>query len=382
MSLTKTEQPVLILGGHGRVGYEVLRYLIDHTSAPIQLASRSNPASDHLDLAEHAHRLQGIALDVHDADALQVAVGNARLVIACIGPSGVIGDRVAKACARAAVPLVDAGGYDPLLKALEQEERDTPAKVPLIISVGLMPGLTGLFPRYVMEQTAHGRGVKRLESYCIGRDAWTYNSAWDIVHSLGDFGQNRGFPIIRDGQHQTVGFFKATRKVRFEGNAKPVTTMLMPSEELARLARQANVAEARAYGSNVGPRAAWVCGLAKVLGAYRTPRGIERAARWLVRASEADMKRLPPIYQLNVNVEYVDGEQVSATLQIEDTYRATGAVVAFAAREVLAGIEMRKGVQMLHEAVDSQRFMALLEAENLVSVAWSGTLNNAQEYRV
>lgn len=94
------------------------------------------------------------------------------------------------------------------------------------------------------------------------------------------------------------------------------------------------------------------------------------------------MKRLPPIYQLNVNVEYVDGEQVSATLQIEDTYRATGAVVAIAAREVLAGIEMRKGVQMLHEAVDSQRFMALLEAENLVSVAWSGTLNNAQEYRV
>ncbi|GGJ87007.1 saccharopine dehydrogenase NADP-binding domain-containing protein [Pseudomonas matsuisoli] len=364
MSVTDHEKPVLILGGHGRVGQVVVRHLLAHSDVFLQVASRRNPVIPD----EQADRVQGIALDVFDAKALHTAVGRARLVIACIGPSGVIGDRVAHACCEAGVPLVDAGGYDPLLTALEAREQERPASVPLLISVGLMPGLTGLFPRYVMDRTAAGRAIERLSTYCIGRDAWTYNSAWDIVHSLGDFGQDRGFPVIRNGRHESVGFLKATRKTAFGGDAGSVTTMLMPSEELARLARQLAIPEARAYGSNVGSRAAMVCGVTKMLGLYRSTAGIERSARWLERASRKDLRRLEPLYGLKVEVAYADGAEISATLRVTDTYLATGAVIAISALCLLEGEPLRAGVQMLHEAFDSRRFMRLLDAEGLITV--------------
>lgn len=363
---------IVVLGGVGRVGREVVRYLLRHTGCNLQLASRSQPALPLDWFGPQRQRLSWVAVDALDEAALTALLRGAALAISCIGPSGLVGERVAKACRATATSLIDAGGYDPLLAALELAQRHRPAQVPAIISVGLLPGLSGLFPKYVLERTANGRAVLKLETYCIGRDAWTYNSAWDIVYSLGDFGQDRGFPVIRDGQHHNVGFRAATRKVDFPAPVGRVTTMLVPAEELARLARQSGIAEARAYGSNVGPRAAMVCVLAKLLGMYRTPARVARAARWLVGASRRDMRRLAPVYGLKVDVSYADGDGASATLMIADTYQATGVTIGIAARCLLEGPAIAPGVHLLHEAIDAARAMALLEAEGLVVVTGLG----------
>ncbi|WP_425254146.1 saccharopine dehydrogenase NADP-binding domain-containing protein [Janthinobacterium sp. NFX145] len=368
---------VVVLGGAGRVGREAVRYLMRHTSCDVQLASRSQPALAFEWFGSQRQRLSWAAVDAFDEAALTALLRGAALVISCIGPSGLVGVRVANACRAAGAPLIDAGGYDPLLAALELAQQRQPAQVPAIISVGLLPGLSGLFPRYVLERTARGRTALKLETYCIGRDAWTYNSAWDIVYSLGDFGQDRGFPVIRDGQHCNVGFRAATRKADFPAPVGRVTTMLVPAEELARLARQTGIAEARAYGSNVGPRAAMVCVLAKVLGMYRTPAKVARAAGWLVAASRRDMRKLAPVYGLKVDIAYADGEAASATMMIADTYQATGVTIGIAARCLLEGPAIAPGVQLLHEAVDARRAMALLEEEGLVVVTGSGVADGA-----
>jgi saccharopine dehydrogenase-like NADP-dependent oxidoreductase len=360
--------PIIVMGANGRVGREVVTYLLRHTAHNIILASRNAHLPPDAFEERHEQRLGTLALDASDHSALKQAFTEAALVIACIGPSGVLGDRVARACIETGTPLIDAGGYDPLLKTLEQRQREEPVNVPLIISVGLMPGLTGLFPKYVIDCTAAGRTPLRLATCCIGRDAWTYNSAWDIVHSLGDFGQDRGFPVIRNGQHQPVGFFKAMRKVEFPRPIGRVSSMLMPSEELARLARQLNIPEARAYGSNVGPRAAMACLRAKLFGEYRTPEKIHHAARRLASASARDLRNLAPVYGLRVDVTYADERTETATLTIADTYQATGVAIAITARCLLDGHPVANGVQMLHEAIDSRRFIQLFSAEGLLDI--------------
>ncbi|MDF5906500.1 saccharopine dehydrogenase NADP-binding domain-containing protein [Pseudomonas aeruginosa] len=191
---------ILILGGYGRVGQEAARYLLNATDAKVALSSRmarplpvwAGPGS--LD------RLTNQQLDVFDGEALVAACARSDLVISCAGPSGLIGERVAMACKRAGVPLVEAGGYDPLLHSLQQAQASAPTSVPLVINVGLLPGLSGLFPKWLLDTRRDTQLVEALDVYYVGRDAWTYNSAWDIINSLGGFGHDRGFCYL-NGQN-------------------------------------------------------------------------------------------------------------------------------------------------------------------------------------
>lgn len=64
-----------------------------------------------------------------------------------------------------------------------------PAKAPLIINAGLLPGLSGVYPKYLIEQYTAGEIIVSLQVSYVGCDAWSYNSAWDIIVGLGDFGE-------------------------------------------------------------------------------------------------------------------------------------------------------------------------------------------------
>ena len=363
---------ILILGGFGRVGQEAARYLLAATGARIVLASRSPRTLPAWVTPAWAQRVTLQTLDSAQPEALQAACAQARLVVSCIGPSGVVGDRVARACKRARTPLIDAGGYDPLLHALEAAEREAPSEVPLVINVGLLPGLSGLFPHWLIETRAAGRAVAQLDLHYVGRDAWTYNSAWDIVNSLGGFGEDRGFCYLQGQRVVSVPMRRAASKVAFPEPIGQVTTMLIYAEEIVRLALRHDIDTARVYGANIGPRAALVCLLAKLLRLYRSPGDVDRGARWLAAASARDLRKQAPAYGIRAALRYRDddgGGSDSAVLVLSDTYRATGTVVGIAAQCLLDGEGPAAGVFMLHEAVPPERFMQRLQAQGLVRIA-------------
>lgn len=362
------EPRVLILGGFGRVGLEAARYLIEETDASLVLCSRAAREIPAWMKKSAAHRVQAQVLDVENISALETACAQVQVVLSCVGPSGQVGDRVARTCKRVGTPLVDAGGYDPLLRSLEQAEKDTPSGVPLVINVGLLPGLSGLFPHWLIQDRCAGRKLEQLDVHYVGRDAWTYNSAWDIIHSLGGFGEDRGFCYLQNMRVVRVSMRQASRKVLFPAPIGRASTMLIYAEEIARLARQHGIGIARVYGANIGPRATLVCMLAKVLRFYRSARGIDRGARWLVEASARDMRKLAPVYGMRVDLRYQDGTADSAALTLADTYRATGAVIGTTARCLLEGEGPGPGVFMLHEAVVADRFMRQLEKLALVRI--------------
>lgn len=357
---------ILILGGHGKVGQETARYLLSETGAELVLASRREMGMPGWVESADIPRVTMRMLDVQQAGPLRQACSRADLVVSCAGPSGEVGDSVALACKSMAVPLIDAGGYDPLLHGLELDQQRESSRVPLIINAGLLPGLSGLFPRWMIEARGGDARVAQLEVHYVGRDAWTYNSAWDIVHSLGGFGTDRGFCHLRDRVLVREPFRRARRRVAFPEPIGSVSTMLVYSEEIMRLARQHDIGDVRVYGANIGPRATLVCVLAKLLGWYRTRRGIARGAAWLAGASARDMRRLAPAYAIHVELHCQSGGDDSATLTLTDTYRATGAVIGIAARLLLEGQGPEPGVHMLHEAVPPGRVIQHLREQGLI----------------
>lgn len=359
---------ILLLGGFGRVGIETARYLLKHTDFHITLASRnSHPVPD--DLTHYEKRISTLTLNATDnTEALKQACKNADLLISCIGPSGIVGDKIAKICKQTATPLVDAGGYDRVIHSLDKDERISPSPVPLIINVGLLPGISGMFPCHVIEQTAAGRDIRQLDVQYVGRDAWSYNSAWDIIDGLGDFGVGRGFCYFDQGNLIQVPMHRAGNKAQFSAPIGKVSTMLIYAEEIVRLARQYNIQTAKVFGANIGPRATLVCGLAKIFRQYTSHAKIKRAAKYLVKASEKDMNKLEPAYGVSVEVQYSSGAPASGQLILSDTYQATGTTIGITAKLVLEGKSTEPGVYMLHEAIDDQLFMQFFEQAGMIKL--------------
>uniref|UniRef100_UPI00195413BB hypothetical protein n=1 Tax=Stenotrophomonas maltophilia TaxID=40324 RepID=UPI00195413BB len=73
-------------------------------------------------------------------------------------------------------------------------------------------------------------------------------------------------------------------------------------------------------------------------------------------------------YGIHVDLHYRGGRTASATLTLDDTYRATGTVIGIAPHQLLDEEGPGPGIFMLHEAVQSERFMHSLEAQGLLRI--------------
>ncbi|SFO96558.1 saccharopine dehydrogenase NADP-binding domain-containing protein [Enterovibrio norvegicus] len=368
MNAQQQKSGILVLGGKGQVGHEVVQYLLDKTSHMIVVASRSATPAD-FPKRDGIQRVSTKHIDVMDEPSLHSHCKQYSLVISCVGPSGIIGDRVAKACKTSGTAFIDAGGYDPVFQGLKKDEKRVPSSVPLIINVGLLPGLSGLFPKYVLEQSYDVSAIDEIEMQYVGRDAWSFNSAWDIINSLGGFGIDRGFAYFENNILLKAPFRQAKSAVNFPALDTPANTMLVYSEEALELVKECDIHNLRTYGTNIGPRAMKVCILAKLLGLYKFRFTNNFAARLLEKASRKDLESLSPFYGIQVTLLKGKEIQSNAQLTLTNTYQATGKTIGIAARCVLEGKCTKAGVLMLHQAIASSTFLSYLEEENIAE--WS-----------
>ncbi|PAY00178.1 hypothetical protein CKO50_16685 [Pseudoalteromonas sp. HM-SA03] len=227
-------QSVLLLGGTGQVGLKAAEYLLEHTQAALTFASRRK-ASLPSAISQHQDRINTVQLDVQNTDDLKTQLKNTDLVVAGVGPSGIIGDQIVLACKELGVPIIDAGGYDPVYASLHEHENK----------------------------------YNSLEEQYVGRDAWSYNSAWDIINGLGDFGHKRGFCYLENQQVKREKFSKAGAKAHLPAPIGTASTMLIYAEEIVQLANEHGIQTAKVYGANLGPRAMFVCMIAKIFKMYK-----------------------------------------------------------------------------------------------------------------
>jgi Saccharopine dehydrogenase NADP binding domain len=358
-----------VLGATGRVGAAVLRSL-NQPNVEVLAAGRSRDRVAATLGALDASNARPVELDLFDAPQLDNFCRDVELVINCAGPSGVVLDRVISAAARTKRPAVDPGGYDPVLARLQAiEEGFGRAQAPIVVGAGLLPGLSGLYPRWVAE--TGDAAPERLDIFYAGTDAWAPSSAWDIIQSLGDFGAERPPSYYADGELKAVPFRRAFRKLSLPQPVGRVRGLLVYTEELGRLAKSLGIAEVHCHGANNGRWSGLILGFVKVAKLYRSAKKTERSARWLSWASQRDQHNgQSPCFAIDCRATWRDGSVRHARIVVGDTYEATGAILASVVRLMLDGQLRvpadRPMIGMMHEMFDAEPILGPLRASGCI----------------
>ena len=350
-----------LIGARGGVGGAALRYLLAAGQGQVFAAGRDS-ARMPVVFAGQEDRVAPRKLDLFDDAELAGFCREMDVVLNCAGPSSKVLDRVVLAAAAAKRPVIDAGGYDPVFRRLK--EQDGPiraAGVPVVINAGLLPGLSGLYPRWLASQESDT--PEAMEVFYAGTDRWTLISAEDIVFSLGDFGAERPPTRIEGGRPVPVPFRKAFRRLDLRPPVGKVTGFLTYTEELATLGRELGIPQIDCHGVNHGFWSGAALSLIKLCKLYRTDAQLRRSARWLARASERDRRwGTRPCFAIHCRLRWADGRSRTAEIVVADTYEATGIIAGIATMMALENRILPPRVGMLHQVVDPGAFIAAFRA--------------------
>jgi hypothetical protein len=324
---------VAVVGGYGGAGEAAARQLDRWGIGPLRLGGRDGGRATAL-----AKSLTGPAtcgtVDAADPASLDRFCAGAAVVLNCAGPAYRIGDRVAAAACRAGAGYVDAAG-DELVTG-----RSRPAGWSAVISAGLLPGLSGLLPRWAAAAMP-GR-VTRLLGYAGGRDRFTAAAAADYLATADGFGEPRA--AWRHGARApralaplvaaTLPFFP-----------EPVSAQPYLSSETERMARDLGIDEVDWYSVFAGQRV-----LAVLRQSGADPERLRLAAELDLFGRSA--------YHLLV-LELTGAVTRTVVLRGTGASALTGSVAAVAVRAVLSGA-VPPGVHHAAEVLDPAASIALL----------------------
>ncbi len=322
-----------VLGGTGRVGRECLRHLGEASSCELLVGSRRPPLES----------LPGtfVEVDIFDAASLARFCSRCSLIVNCTGPASLVRERVAQAALHHHCHYIDPGGYTPLFGWLNaRNQKISDRRLTYLITLGILPGLSEIFPVFVA-QTDFDR-VDALECGVVGRDRWTYPSAWDIAWGVGNIGKGEAPVYYERGERKLAYLFTSAKRMTFPEPVGRHTVFRLMRDDLQQFIEAAGIPAAHAYGNNWGCWVGLATVLVRLLRWYGSERQLDRAARLIMRASAWDMRGKRPGFMLHVRARGVhkgQQRQVARTLFFEDTYRATGVCAAIGAQLVAEGME-------------------------------------------
>ncbi len=211
-------EPVIgLIGGYGDVGGHAARFLHRLGGHRLRIGGRDLGAARRFVRDELHGEAEAAAVDCLDDGTLDRFAAGCRVLVNCAGPYRLIGDRVARAAARAGAHYVDAGGDDALHRLLDADPAEDPAREAagdpamdtagepagdtaapgraVVLSAGLRPGLTGLLPRWA----ARGFDQVRSLTACLAvLDRFTRTTADDYLRGADD-GVSEPLAAWRDG---------------------------------------------------------------------------------------------------------------------------------------------------------------------------------------
>ncbi|GAA3734290.1 saccharopine dehydrogenase NADP-binding domain-containing protein [Salinactinospora qingdaonensis] len=347
MSADERVAVIGVTGGAGRAALAELR----RAGVSVRAASRSSArAADVLAATEGEAPAEAVAADVTDPAALAACCAGCRVVVDCCGPVTELGTRVAAAAAAAGADYVAAAGDEPFRALLAHIEQ--PPSWTAVVSAGMMPGLTGLLPRWLAADSGAPAMGGHLTGYVGGRDRFTYAAAVDYLAGLGE---EVGTPMAvwRNGRVRGAPAPRSqTRLPFFPGQ---VTAQPYLPVEIERVARAVGLAAVDWYSVFDGTAV-----LDVLTAAGGTSGGADAAA--LMRAAELDLFGRSPYQLIVLRLDSASGGAAGGTglvLRGTDASALTGTTAALAALAVLRG-EAAPGVGHAAEVLDADRFVARL----------------------
>ncbi|WP_347900778.1 saccharopine dehydrogenase NADP-binding domain-containing protein [Pseudomonas purpurea] len=314
-----------LVGAYGQVGRQVAMLLNQHCR--LRLGGRDVQQAQRL----NAERLQGratvMALDLWDDRSLEAFCAGCSLVINCAGPSYRVLDRVARVALAAGADYLDVGGDDPLHELLQGQ---IPPGRRVLLSAGMLPGLSALFPQVV------GAGFERIDvmrCYAAGLGELSMTAAEDFLLSLGN---GYGQALVGWSEGRRVKAHHALDDA-FERPwlSGPVLAYPYLSGEQQRLFADMNVGQGLGFNLFAGEHLAAT--LQRIQGAAPETRECPENVAALVRASRLDVAGRTPFQLMAVEVEGLrDGQvrQASGWLRAVDGSALTGTVAALCALQL------------------------------------------------
>ncbi len=292
-----------VIGGYGSVGRATVAQLRAWGLGPIVVAGRNPAKAD-------------VVVDINEPTALERFCASLRLVINCAASSSRIRAMVADAAAANGVPYVDSGGDEPVYELLSGRAHAEP----IVLSAGMLPGLTGLLPRQLVAE----RG-SRLVCYVGGQDRFSLGGAADYL-AVVNGSAGRTFAVWRNGSRvERAGVPPIEGEIPYF--PEPASGVPFLSSEMERLAHHLDLAELVFYIIFPGAR------LRATLAAAHTD-SVDAEA--VVRASELDLFGRSRYQRL---VFQLRGEPTMPTMVLsgKGSSELTGATAAMTGLAVLEG---------------------------------------------
>lgn len=320
------------MGGYGAVGRTTAR-LLRAWGCRLRIGGRDRDAARRFADEALDGACEAMAVDIGDPGSMGRFCADCDVVVNCAGPSHVVLDRVAGVAFAAGAGYVDPGGDEPLHDLLAGAGLP-PAGRTAVLSAGMMPGLTGLLPRWL----AVGGPVRptRLTAYVSSRDRFTPASAGDYLLSLdGTDGASRAAWRHRE---KVTGVLRPLIDVElpfFPGRVNAYPYFNAEAERLALALRLDTVDWYNIFDGGARMLAA----VGRLQEAVANGANLLGAAADLCREAELELFGREPVQRF---VFQLDGEsdvgpvRRTAVLRARDTYELTGLVTALAVAAVTA----------------------------------------------
>ncbi|WP_422771400.1 saccharopine dehydrogenase NADP-binding domain-containing protein [Plantactinospora sp. WMMC1484] len=344
-----------VLGGAGAVGRTAVERLASF-GLPLRIGGRSLVRADEVARAVGA---DATAVDLFDDDSLTRFCSGCAVVVNCAGPSYQVLDRVARAALAADAGYVDAAGDLVAVEALGHAPPSSLARRAAVFSAGLMPGLSGLLPRLLLD----GTPVGRLDVYVGGSVEISEASAVDALLTRGPkFGHALAMWQAGRVVEHSLAPLRSVSLPGFRGRVHAVPFL---STEMRMLAAGGGIGELRNYT---------VYATENLPAAFATAwaddeQPPEAHAGAIVAAAARDVEEHGRHYTVLAYARPPAGSGLPARrvlLRTPDSYPLSGLVAAITARELAAGA-VPPGVHYASEALDPRRVTAELAGDPLVS---------------
>ncbi|MFB7372411.1 saccharopine dehydrogenase NADP-binding domain-containing protein [Streptomyces sp. NPDC056222] len=344
-----------LLGGAGAVGREVAARLRARGVGEVLIGGRDMAAAEAVVAGVLHGEGHAVAADADDPASLRDFCAASDVVVNCAGPSRLLMDRVAVAAVRSGARYVDVGGDDPVYERMTRSSAVDTGSV--LLSAGMIPGLTGLLPRYLA-----GLGftdVDRLTVYHAVRDRIGRAGAYDFVAGIAE-GADESFAAWRSGEPRS-GVARRAADRALPGFTDAMTVHPYLSPEARRTALRLGLRDGDWYSVLFDGQTSAVLGGLPGL----TEDGLAAAAERLCRAAEFDLLgRTPQVVLLC----QLDGRGGGGSMTRSLVLRATGAAELVAAAAAVAVDEVVRGhvpagVHFAADVLDASRAGAALAGD-------------------
>lgn len=353
-----------IIGGYGRIGSEAAKSLLMITDNRIIIGGR-NLEKGETAAKNLGPRVLNQVVDVNNPVSLDNFCQKCDILINCAGPSRIIFDKVALSALKNNIHYIDVGGYNSLYNNLSGKVEEIRQKgLTFIISAGMYPGLSEVFPVYMAKK--YFDKVDLLEFYYAGLGDFSYSGSYDVICG------------IEEGHSQPLTYYDDGRIIKIKNDSSKTVVLPTPvgtvtchltfKEEILKVIEACNIKKAFFYNAFFGELTGKALYNIRDSVQYTTGTQKDLSAKQLVKASAEDTENHTSCNMMHLIMEgNKDGrhKKIISTIYEEDAHKLSGVVAASTSKLIKDGLVEGAGCFFLNEGVNVNKLMNLLHKQDI-----------------